>query len=855
MNVRVTAALAALAFVIAGAPAPSAERVTVLASSTPWRGFVVWKTEQVKRASGEVQALRFGYNYRMDKAVLRSSAPPPEGWTATGFDDGSWGRLRLPLQEDRKRIVSLVCLRGRFRVEDPALAGGLELSAEFGGGLVAYVNGREVARAHMPAGQITPDTPADDYPRDAYVDPDGHLLRLGFGDPKRYPAQFAKRVRRLSTVKIPTSALRKGVNVLALEVHRPLTDDILYTGKPRVHSKSYCRWSTIALKDVKLTAPDGSGVEPNSARPAGLQVWVHDPAQRVLVGDFGDPCAPPRPLSIPCARNGSFAGQLVVGSRTEIKALKVTVSDLKGPGDASLPASAVQVRYALPDGPRRGRGAKACFGTLDESPPQAVLARPDGDGAVLPLLVTVDVPADSKPGAYKGEVKVTADGAAPVSVPVEISIHGWNLPNPKDFVTHVGLVQSPESVALKYGVELWSEKHWKLVKRAFELIGRAGADYVAIPVVCRTHFGNEHTMVRWIRKPGGWDHDFSIVERYLDTALDHLGKPEVVCIYAWDMYLGAIYFNRQDKTKPEGKPLFTVIDPRTGKLTQEEGPPWGTPEAPAFWKPVFDGLRKILAKRGIEKSMMLGIAGDTRPSKTVIEGMKSVVPDLRWVLNSHARGNDIHGQAVGYYCDVWSSPQAPDPSKKRLHGWKPGKILRTTFPRAGSNTVGAMRTWAPLGMYRMSLEGALTAGIRGFGRMGADFWGVIKDKRGRAFPIMGRYPETGWAQLKLSNSTPYVLSPGPEGPVATMRFEMIRLGAQEAEARVFIEKALNDEKTRAALGDGLAARCQALLDERTRTIIRAKSYWPYLPSADLAAQADALYGAAAEVVAKLGADR
>ena len=61
-----------------------------------------------------------------------------------------------------------------------------------------------------------------------------------------------------------------------------------------------------------------------------------------------------------------------------------------------------------------------------------------------------------------------------------------------------------------------------------------------------------------------------------------------------------------------------------------------------------------------------------------------------------------------------------------------------------------------------------------------------------------------------------MLAPGRDGAVSTHRFEMIREGLQEAEARIFIERALL-EKT---ITGNLAKHCQDLLDERQRAMLR-----------------------------------
>ena len=107
-----------------------------------------------------------------------------------------------------------------------------------------------------------------------------------------------------------------------------------------------------------------------------------------------------------------------------------------------------------------------------------------------------------------------------------------------------------------------------------------------------------------------------------------------------------------------------------------------------------------------------------------------------------------------------------------------------------------------------------------------------------------------------------------DSAVTTARFEMMREGVQECEARIFIEKTLLDETRRAKLGKTLVDKCQALLDERTRAIARAfvserkgkkvvgnnvgiPGYETYLQW-NWQQRSDDLYAAAAEVARKLG---
>ena len=140
----------------------------------------------------------------------------------------------------------------------------------------------------------------------------------------------------------------------------------------------------------------------------------------------------------------------------------------------------------------------------------------------------------------------------------------------------------------------------------------------------------------------------------------------------------------------------------------------------------------------------------------------------------------------------------------------------------------------------------------GFGRLGADFWPVLTDKRGRKVGRLceGRFPKSQWRNLNIVST---LFEPGKSGAIVTARFEMLREGVQECEARIFIEKALSGGK----LPKGLADRCRVLLDERTKAIQQtfpgknADAGYAWYVDSNWQARSDKLYAAAAEVAARL----
>jgi len=308
---------------------------------------------------------------------------------------------------------------------------------------------------------------------------------------------------------------------------------------------------------------------------------------------------------------------------------------------------------------------------------------------------------------------------------------------------------------------------------------------------------------------------------------------------------------------------ITELDEATGKLIEAVGPRWGTPESRAFWKPVVEGLRRVLRKRGVEKSMFFGLGSDLKPDEFVVGDLKAIAPEVPWACHSHffwewvgsSRDPDKR-QKVGYMATVggvigvfWSPGD-----RRAFYGWK-NRSLLVAFGRDQGGTGVAMLQRGYV-CYRLFAEGSMTsgrlytvrwgprkdvvsiggmrdfehfAGLRGAGRIGADFWPVMRSRR-KAHPVSGRYPETFWGTISLSRYvTQYVLAPGPEGPLRTVRFELMREALQEAEARILIQDALLDEGRRTRLGPDLARRVKELTDRRTREFRHVSEFYRFTP--------------------------
>ena len=221
------------------------------------------------------------------------------------------------------------------------------------------------------------------------------------------------------------------------------------------------------------------------------------------------------------------------------------------------------------------------------------------------------------------------------------------------------------------------------------------------------------------------------------------------------------------------------------------------------WKPLFDELRKRMAKRGLESAMLMGMVSDFWPSKEQATALKEVSGGLPWINACHYYQTTFHDglAGFGYQASYFSTKHGYG---RNLLGWR-SKEMHAAFDRVQLDNM-------PVNRWRLIAEQSITGSAIGIGRLGADNWFAVKDKNGvRKARAMHRYPTADWGYLNANSSA---LAAGPAGPVATMRYEALREGVQECEALICVEDAVTDSAKRAKLGDELAARCEAALKER-----------------------------------------
>jgi hypothetical protein len=140
---------------------------------------------------------------------------------------------------------------------------------------------------------------------------------------------------------------------------------------------------------------------------------------------------------------------------------------------------------------------------------------------------------------------------------------------------------------------------------------------------------------------------------------------------------------------------------------------------------------------------------------------------------------------------------------------------RDTFckaTRAGGGMDCFFNDFSPPSDHRTVVEDVVKAGFDGLCEFGVDLFPLKTPSGGYACLPHGR--GVNWAAL--GRSTLAILAPGPDGPVATERFEMFREGLELTEALLFVEQAIAKGKISA----DLQKQARSVLDARRRAFGR-----------------------------------
>ena len=476
-------------------------------------------------------------------------------------------------------------------------------------------------------------------------------------------------------------------------------------------------------------------------------------------------------LRLELAANEYEGVQLVLRSRKPLKGVRVAVSDLKtkgglfGLGKRRLRSEQVEV---LPVGYVNTRKPRYHVDYVGWWPDPLLNFLPSFDldaGVWQPVWLDVRTRARQRPGVYRGTVTVTADGAEPLRVPIEVTV--WDFAVPEEYHFPLAVVFWDAMLKPLYSTDA---DEWK----KYEAYYRGQADLKDVGT------GEARRLVEIRRKC----HDMILAHHLIPDRIYRAEPPRIDDVKRW---------------RAEGARWFNIIHVGSVRSLKE-----GQPYPAERKKRILDILADYVPK--LEKEGLLDMA--------YIYGFDEINK------NEFAAVNDIFGEIKRRYPTIPLMTTAYDRSYGRDTGladvvdiWVP------LTPRFGASADGIAaarargdQVWwyiccGPLHPHAnwfveyTAAEHRLIMGFmphkfgsQGFLHYSMNFWqtnrrvtgkdGKTKVLRNAPFPEpinTGPLTNSDGKSWTDYNGDGLIFYPGPDGPISTIRMKCIRDGLEDYE--------------------------------------------------------------------------
>lgn len=203
------------------------------------------------------------------------------------------------------------------------------------------------------------------------------------------------------------------------------------------------------------------------------------------------------------------------------------------------------------------------------------------------IFVKVKVPKDTKAGVYSGAIKVSAKGMAePLEFRYELTVKDAQLPDASEFgkTFDVELWQYPYSSAEYYGVEPFSDEHFKILQSIMDLYEGMGGHAITTTVTEDAWQGQTYaddssaghnekvhypSMVKWQMDASGiMTYDFTDFDKWVQFNLDN-GIGDKIILYSVAPWPAEITYWKQGA---DGKETLVHEDygtPQTGNFDSD----------------------------------------------------------------------------------------------------------------------------------------------------------------------------------------------------------------------------------------------------------------------------------------------
>ena len=169
-------------------------------------------------------------------------------------------------------------------------------------------------------------------------------------------------------------------------------------------------------------------------------------------------------------------------------------------------------------------------------------------GSMRGLWLTIQVPQDAEPGTYKGYVELECNSKV-TRLQYTVKVLNRVLPSPKEWSFHLDLWQNPYAVARVHNVDVWSDKHFEILRPYMLKLASAGQKAITATLIDRPWDGQTFdpfgSMVTWIKKADGtWLYDFTIFDRWVEFMMSCGIDKEITCFSMIPWKLSFRYYDQ-----------------------------------------------------------------------------------------------------------------------------------------------------------------------------------------------------------------------------------------------------------------------------------------------------------------------
>ena len=403
--------------------------------------------------------------------------------------------------------------------------------------------------------------------------------------------------------------------------------------------------------------------------------------------------------------------------------------------------------------------------------------------------VTVNTSPGDPPGIRPITVKLTAKclwETAPVIHICQLELELLEAVMPEQKLIHTEWFHT-DCIYSYYKVPCWSEEHWDLLEKYFRNFASHGMNLLLTPLwtpPLDTAVGGERPTVQLLdidHRNGRFSFDFSKLERWIDLALQ-CGIKNFEIAHPFTQW-GAkacpkIVVNR------DGVPE-KMFGWHTGSLSAEYL---------AFLKSLYPELLSFLKRKGVINNCYFHISDE--PTLEHIENYKKCAEVIRALVGELPIIDAL--SHVEFYLD--GSVRHPIPSNNRIEDFVDAKADPLWTYYCISQRKDVPNRFFNFPSYRNRIMGVLMYryGITGFLQWGYNFWYTQYSTRTDIDPF--RVTDAGRA---FCSGDAFLVYPGAEGPVDSIRGEVMFEAVQDLAVLQKLESFIGREKVLAMIHEGL----------------------------------------------------